>query len=140
MTAGPLRALQIQRLDITYPVTFYGSDKVMAVAYDVPVPGYDTLNTNSLRLWSAMPTNELDLAKFNDGDYNNALKARQSALEITQVFSPSNLSEMVCSTEHRLTVRMVTLYRSSTPTTTTRPARSSASSSSTSSYLPRCRT
>jgi starch phosphorylase len=96
LTAGPLRALQIQRLDITYPVTFYGSDKVMAVAYDVPIPGYDTLNTNSLRLWSAMPTNDLDLAKFNDGDYNNALKARQSALEITQVFSPSNMSEMVC--------------------------------------------
>ena len=31
---------EIQRLDITYPVHFYGSEKVLAVAYDVPIPGY----------------------------------------------------------------------------------------------------
>jgi hypothetical protein len=34
-----------------------------------------------------MPDQDIDLAKFNDGDYNNALKARQNALEITQVCS-----------------------------------------------------
>ena len=31
---------EIQRLDITYPVTFYGTEKVIAVAYDSPIPGY----------------------------------------------------------------------------------------------------
>jgi hypothetical protein len=31
---------EIQRLDIKYPVVFYGSETVMAVAYDVPIPGY----------------------------------------------------------------------------------------------------
>ncbi|KAJ1487587.1 hypothetical protein T484DRAFT_1744944 [Baffinella frigidus] len=81
---------EVQRLDISYPVMFYGSEKVMAVAYDVPIPGYDTLNTNSLRLWSAMPDHDIDLAKFNDGDYNTALKARQNALEITQAPSRKN--------------------------------------------------
>jgi starch phosphorylase len=30
---------EIQRLDVMYPVTFYGTDTVMAVAYDVPIPG-----------------------------------------------------------------------------------------------------
>lgn len=46
---------------------------------------YDTLNTNSLRLWSAMPDTDMDLGKFNEGDYSAALGARQRALEITQV-------------------------------------------------------
>ena len=76
---------EVQRLDITYPVTFYGNEKVIAVAYDTPIPGYDTLNTNSLRLWSAMPDQDIDLGKFNEGDYSKALAARQRALEITQV-------------------------------------------------------
>lgn len=31
---------EIQRLDVKYAVNFYGSEKVMAVAYDVPIPGY----------------------------------------------------------------------------------------------------
>ena len=81
---------EIQRLDVKYPVTFFGSEVVMAVAYDVPIPGYDTLNTNSLRLWSAMPDTELDLSKFNEGEYGTALAARQRALEITQVLYPND--------------------------------------------------
>ena len=35
---------EIQRLDIKYPVVFYGSETVMAVAYDVPIPGYPCLS------------------------------------------------------------------------------------------------
>jgi len=81
---------EVQRLDIAYPVTFYGNEKVMAVAYDTPIPGYDTLNTNSLRLWSAMPDQEIDLTKFNEGEYDKALGARQRALEITQVLYPND--------------------------------------------------
>jgi len=53
---------------------------------------YDTLNTNSLRLWSAMPDLEIDLTKFNEGEYGSALAARQRALEITQVQSPHQTS------------------------------------------------
>jgi len=81
---------EIQRLDITYPVVFYGQEKVIAVAYDSPIPGYDTLNTNALRLWSAMPDQDIDLAKFNEGDYQKALAARHRALEITQVLYPND--------------------------------------------------
>ena len=53
---------------------------------------YDTLNTNSLRLWSAMPDLEIDLTKFNEGEYGSALAARQRALEITQVQSAHQTS------------------------------------------------
>lgn len=47
-----------------------------AVAYDNPVPGYDTFNTINLRLWKATPAREFDFASFNSGDY---LKARTIA-------------------------------------------------------------
>lgn len=81
---------EIQRIDIKYPVVFYGCETVIAMAYDVPIPGYDTINTNSLRLWSAMPDTEIDLTKFNEGEYGTALAARQRALEITQVLYPND--------------------------------------------------
>ena len=30
------------------------------MAYDTPIPGYNTFNTNCLRLWSAVPTIDLN--------------------------------------------------------------------------------
>ena len=41
----------------------------MARAYDTPIPGYNTFNTNSLRLWKSIPMNEFDFGSFNTGDY-----------------------------------------------------------------------
>lgn len=62
---------------MVYPVQFYGEvqktrvevnglimekslwvkgETVKAMAYDTPVPGYNTFNTNCLRLWSAQPS------------------------------------------------------------------------------------
>lgn len=46
----------------------------MAVAYDNPVPGYDTYNTINLRLFRAAPSREFDLASFNTGDYMKAVR------------------------------------------------------------------
>ena len=42
---------------------------VMAMAYDTIIPGYGTQATNTLRLWSARATEEIDLSAFNRGDY-----------------------------------------------------------------------
>ena len=41
----------------------------MAVAYDNPIPGFQTNNTINLRLWAAKPNREFDLEAFNTGDY-----------------------------------------------------------------------
>lgn len=41
----------------------------MAVAYDNPIPGYNTTTTSNLRLWDAEPITEFDLEAFNSGDY-----------------------------------------------------------------------
>ena len=46
-----------------------GGGQVTAVAYDNPIPGFNTSNTINLRLWAAKPDTEFDLEAFNTGDY-----------------------------------------------------------------------
>ena len=47
--------------------------QVTAVAYDNPIPGFQTNNTINLRLWAAKPDREFDLEAFNTGDYVQVL-------------------------------------------------------------------
>ena len=42
------------------------------MAYDNPIPGFNTNNTINLRLWAAKPDTEFDLEAFNTGDYVQA--------------------------------------------------------------------
>ena len=42
-----------------------GGQEVLAVAYDTMIPGYDTKNTNNLRLWESKPKRGFDLNSFN---------------------------------------------------------------------------
>lgn len=101
---------EIARLEIQYPVDFYGyvqeepvyegsehtkkvwvgGNRVLALAYDFPVPGYGGTNVNNLRLWSAKPTTEFDFNKFNAGDYLSSVAAQQSAESITAVLYPND--------------------------------------------------
>jgi len=98
---------EIERLDITYPVWFYGSceeyeengvkknrwvnyHKVLAVAYDTPIPGYETYNTLNIRLWSAQPSREFDLETFNKGDFFKSIEEKQKSEQITAVLYPND--------------------------------------------------
>ncbi|CAI4055237.1 hypothetical protein SUVZ_16G4260 [Saccharomyces uvarum] len=100
---------EIERNEVQIPVTFYGyvdrpeggkttlsasqwigGERVLAVAYDFPVPGFKTSNVNNLRLWQARPTTEFDFAKFNNGDYKNSVAQQQSAESITAVLYPND--------------------------------------------------
>lgn len=38
------------------------------MAYDNPIPGFDTRNCINLRLWAAKPSKEFDLEAFNTGE------------------------------------------------------------------------
>ncbi|CAI7408347.1 BEM_collapsed_G0059450.mRNA.1.CDS.1 [Saccharomyces cerevisiae] len=67
-----------------------GGERVLAVAYDFPVPGFKTSNVNNLRLWQARPTTEFDFAKFNNGDYKNSVAQQQRAESITAVLYPND--------------------------------------------------
>lgn len=107
-------AWEIERNEVQIPITFYGyvernnnkdsnnekstltpsqwigGERVIAVAYDFPVPGYKTTNVNNLRLWQARPTTEFDFAKFNSGDYQNSVQQQQRAESITACLYPND--------------------------------------------------
>lgn len=69
------------------------NDEVLAVPYDVPVPGHGNDVVNTLRLWSASATDEFDLSEFNAGGYAEAVSAKTDAENITMVLYPNDSSE-----------------------------------------------
>lgn len=67
-----------------------GTQDVLAMAYDVIIPGYATQATNTLRLWSAKPAQALNLAAFNGGDYVAAAAEKNLAENVTRVLYPDD--------------------------------------------------
>jgi len=101
---------EIERSDVSYDIHFGGHvekhwmdgheksvwkpmQTVKAVAYDTPIPGYDTFNTINLRLWKSRPTNEFDFQSFNMGDYFAAIEDRQNAELISSVLYPNDSTQ-----------------------------------------------
>ncbi|MBA3695487.1 MAG: glycogen/starch/alpha-glucan phosphorylase, partial [Methylotenera sp.] len=68
------------------------AEHLVAMAYDVPVPGYDTKTVNNLRLWAAKATREFDLRHFNDGNYEKAVAERNDTESISKVLYPNDSS------------------------------------------------
>jgi starch phosphorylase len=66
---------------------------VLAVPYDIPVPGYRNGTVNTLRLWKAAATDEFDLEEFNAGGYTESVEAKNNAEHITMVLYPNDASE-----------------------------------------------
>ena len=100
---------EFQRPEATYIIKFYGhvlkyptdhgeechwidAEHVVAMAYDVPVPGYGTDTVNNLRLWSAKATREFDLRHFNDGNYEKSVEERNDTENISKVLYPNDAS------------------------------------------------
>nr|UOI39571.1 alpha-glucan phosphorylase [Betula platyphylla]UVJ47646.1 alpha-glucan phosphorylase [Betula platyphylla] len=99
---------EVVRHDIVYPVRFFGhvevnpnesrkwvgGEVVQALAYDVPIPGYNTKNTISLRLWEAKACAEdFNLFQFNDGQYESAAQLHSRAQQICAVLYPGDATE-----------------------------------------------
>lgn len=101
---------EFQRPEATYNIKFHGhvvkypndhgeevqhwvdAEHVIAMAYDVPVPGYGTDTVNNLRLWSAKAAREFDLRHFNDGNYEKAVEERNATENISKVLYPNDTS------------------------------------------------
>lgn len=66
---------------------------VLAVPYDIPIPGYRNGTVNTLRLWKAAATDEFDLGEFNAGSYPESVAAKNAAENITMVLYPNDSSE-----------------------------------------------
>jgi starch phosphorylase len=101
---------EIARPEYTVKVKFYGklyevSDEhnkvhvkwrdtqdILAMPYDIPVPGYKNDVVNNLRLWSAKSTEEFDFADFSKGDYEGAVYNKVYSENISKVLYPSDKS------------------------------------------------
>jgi len=99
---------EIQRPEISYRVRFGGkviseempdgrtlhrwvdTNDVMAVAWDIPIPGYKVDNVNNLRLWQATATDEFDFDYFNSGDYVRAVEKKNISENISKVLYPND--------------------------------------------------
>ncbi len=66
---------------------------VLAVPYDVPIPGFRNDRVNTLRLWKSEATDEFDLEEFNAGSYTDAVAQKNLAEQITMVLYPNDSSE-----------------------------------------------
>ena len=100
---------EIMRLDTQFKIRFYGyckdewrdgkkirvwngGEEVVAVAYDTAVPGFNTFNCNTLRLWKSFPSKEFNFEQFNRGEHQSAMAERDQASYITSVLYPNDNS------------------------------------------------
>ncbi|HYA44648.1 MAG TPA: glycogen/starch/alpha-glucan phosphorylase, partial [Acidimicrobiales bacterium] len=67
---------------------------VLGMPYDVPIAGYRNDTVNTLRLWRARASQELDLADFNAGDYLSAVEDKDLSESISKVLYPNDLTVM----------------------------------------------
>ena len=66
---------------------------VIAVPYDLPIPGYRNNVVNTLRLWASQATDQFDLGEFNAGSYAESVAQKNAAENITMVLYPNDASE-----------------------------------------------
>lgn len=73
-------------------VIWSDTEAVVAIPYDMPVPGFQNNTVNTLRLWKAAATEEFHLNQFNSGDYVEAVASKIAADSITMVLYPDDSS------------------------------------------------
>lgn len=66
------------------------TDDVLAIANDVPIPGYKNNTVNTLRLWQAKSTDEFNLSNFNQGNYLSAVENKNLTETISKVLYPND--------------------------------------------------
>jgi starch phosphorylase len=74
-------------------VHWVNTNDVLAVPYDLPIPGYRNGTVNKLRLWSSAATDEFNLEDFNAGSYTEAVATKNEAENISMVLYPNDASE-----------------------------------------------
>jgi starch phosphorylase len=103
---------EFPRPEVLYPVKFGGrvvqfkddqgsvrfhwtdTEDVMAMAYDTPVPGFDTETANNMRLWSAKASRDFNLKYFNEGNYIKAVEDKNASENLSRVLYPDDTTQM----------------------------------------------
>lgn len=101
---GSVNIVDFPRDEVCYRVRFGGrleqegkkvrwldsQNDVLAVAHDIIIPGYATKSTNTLRLWTARSTREINLSKFNQGDYFSAVEEKNLSENVSRILYPDD--------------------------------------------------
>ncbi len=66
---------------------------ILGVPHDIPIAGYGTKTVNLLRLWSSHATEDFDLAAFNSGGYEEAVREKAAGETISKVLYPNDTTE-----------------------------------------------
>jgi starch phosphorylase len=75
-------------------VEWQGDDDVLAMAYDLLVPGQGAKSVITLRLWSAKATKSIDLGQFNRGNYAQAVEAMNLSENVSRVLYPDDSTSL----------------------------------------------
>lgn len=95
---------EFRRPEVVYSVDFGGhteqdaegktiwspSERVQAVAFDMPIAGWQGEFVNTLRLWSARHADPINLSKFNEGDFIAASHQQVLAESLSKVLYPGD--------------------------------------------------
>src|SRR5690606_32283563 len=102
---------EFERPESVYPVRFFGQvrtipdptgqlvhlweggQRVLAVAYDTPIVGWQGRRINTLRLWAGQSGNLIDLEAFNRGDFMRSVEDQVVAQSISRVLYPNDATE-----------------------------------------------
>ena len=98
---------EIERPEDVKKIKFYGrterqpdggirwvaTQDVLALPFDMPIPGKDAKCVNTLRLWKSTTSEIFDLQEFNAGSYPEAVAAKNQAEQISMVLYPNDASE-----------------------------------------------
>lgn len=79
-----------QNADGTFSFEWVDTQDVLAVAYDVPVPGYKNNTVNNLRLWQAKACSDFEFSDFNRGNYVEAVSKKNDSENISKVLYPND--------------------------------------------------
>ena len=74
-------------------IRWTGANELVAMPFDMPIPGYENETVNTLRLWKAQATDAFNLEEFNAGSYPEAVAAKTQAEQISMVLYPNDASE-----------------------------------------------
>jgi starch phosphorylase len=70
-----------------------GTQKLIGIPYDIPIPGYGTNTVNYLRLWESRAGAEFDLEAFNRGGYVEAVQEKNLSETISKVLYPNDKND-----------------------------------------------
>ena len=87
------RTERFQKVDGSESMRWVDTHDVLAVPYDMPIPGFRNDTINTLRLWKAAATDAFNLQEFNAGSYPEAVAEQNNAEQITMVLYPNDASE-----------------------------------------------